>query len=40
VIFRTKEIGSGNKIILIARLGRLGSESETIGKTKDLISKT
>src|SRR5579859_7828325 len=29
VIFRTKEIGSGNKNILIARLGRLGSESET-----------
>src|SRR5579859_7232689 len=29
VTFRTKEIGSGNKNILIARLGRLGSESET-----------
>src|SRR5580704_5754442 len=27
--FRTKVIGSGNKNILIARLGRLGSESET-----------
>src|SRR5216684_4149541 len=37
VIFRTKEIGSGNKIILIARLGRLGSESETIEKSNDLI---
>jgi hypothetical protein len=40
VIFRTKEIGNGNKIILIARFGRLGSESETIGKTNDLRSKT
>src|ERR1700722_19274131 len=39
VIFHTKEIGSGNKNILIARLGRLGSESETIGKTRDLSPK-
>src|SRR5216684_6983143 len=37
VIFRIKVIGSGNKNILIAQLGRLGSESETIAKTKDLI---
>src|SRR6266851_1360163 len=40
VIFPTKEIGSGNKNILIARLGRLGSESETIEKTNDLIFET
>jgi hypothetical protein len=36
--FHTRGIGNDNKSISIARLGRLGSESETIGKTKDLIA--
>ncbi len=40
VILRTKAIGNDNKSILIARLRRLGTESNTIGKANDLLSKT
>ncbi len=36
-ILHTKGIGNDNKSILIARSRRLGSESETIGKTNHLI---
>src|ERR1700682_1030451 len=39
-IFHTRGIGNGNKSMLIARLKRLGSESNTIGETNDLLSKT
>src|SRR5260370_20194344 len=40
VIFRTKEIGSGNKNILIARLGRLGSELATTGTSEGIPGGT
>ena len=40
VILRTKEIENAKKSILIGRSRRLGSESETIAKANDFLSKT
>ena len=37
--FHTRGIGNDNKSISIARLGRLGSGSETIGSINDFIFK-
>jgi hypothetical protein len=40
VILRTKEIENAKKSILIGRSRRLGSESETIAKANDFLTKT